>query len=301
MPVRNYLVSVIMMIFVAFGITKGIMYYNAKQKIDELILPMKSFLGVEYRGISTSILGSIGVKGLRLKTFNGDEILTFGKVTLSSFNKDENEKIPSNLSIKLEDVQFDTRFLNEVTNDDIPVFVKELGYGELYKASNNLAKLGYDKIISDVSFEFSYKKELGGVKIRLRENIRQLGEFDFLLDVIGFVPGMRAMGGDLRINKISLMFNDDSYTDRLLKQFAEKNSKAIDVYRTEIVQQLQHYLEKNKIILQDEDINALRKFIIKPDKLVIKVHPYEPVSIDSLKFYKREDVPNILNLNISSK
>lgn len=301
MSLRNRMVSVLMMIFVAFGAMKGVMYYSAKHKIDELILPMRSFLDVEYQGISTSVLGSVGVKGLRLKTFSGDEIVTFGKVTLSSFDKEENEKIPSNLSITLEDVMFDTRFLNEVTNDDIPTFVRELGYGELYKISNNLQKLGYEKIITDVNFEFSYKKELGGVKLRLRENIKQLGELDILLDVIGFVPGMHAMGTDLKINEMSLMFDDDSYTNRLLKRFAEKDNRAIEEYRTEIVQQIKHYLEVNKIFLQDRDLDALKKFIIKPDKLIVKIHPHEPLSIESLKFYKREDVPNILNLNISSE
>jgi len=301
MSVKNSLISAIMMLFVAFGVMKGFMHYSAKQKIDELISPMKSLLNIEYNGISTSIFGPVGIKGLRLTSFTGDEILTFGKVTLSSFEKAENEKFPSHLSITLEDVRFDTRFLNEVTNDDIPKFVKELGYGELYKASNNLQKLGYDKIITDVSFDFSYKKELGSLKLRLREDIQQLGEIDILLDVIGFVPGMRALGADLKINKMSIMFNDDSYTNRLLNQFAEKESRAIDEYRIEIVKQLKDYFISNKIALSDDDINALKNFIMKPEKLIVKIHPYDPVSIENLKFYKREDVPNILNLSISSE
>jgi len=264
MSIRNIFVSIIMMLFVTFGVIKGFMYYGAKQKIDELIIPMKSFLDVEYDGISTSILGPVGIKGLRLKNFSGDEILTFGKVTLNSFDKAENGKIPSNLSVTLEDVRFDTRFLAEVTNDDIPVFVKELGYGELYKASNNLQQLGYEKIITDIDFEFSYKKELGGVRIRLREDIKNLGELDILLDVIGFVPGMKALGTEFKINELKLMFDDDSYTNRILKRFADKDSKELDVYRTEIVGQLKHYLEQNKIVLNDADIQALKKFINKP-------------------------------------
>ncbi len=301
MSFRNIIVSGVMMVFVAFGVMKGFLYYSAKQKIDELLIPMKSFLHVEYDGISTSVLGAIGVKGLRLNTFDGDEVLTFGKVTLNSFDKAEHEKIPSYLSITLDDVRFDTRFITQVANEDVPSFVKELGYSELYKESNNLQKLGYDRIISDINFDFSYKKELGGVKIRFQENIKQLGELDILLDVIGFVPGMRAMGADLKINKMSLMFNDDSYTNRLLKRFAERKSQDLDVYRSELVEQIKHYLEKNKIVLKDDDINALKKFITKPSKLVVKIHPAEPVLIENLKFYKREDVPAILNLTISAE
>ncbi len=301
MSFRNIIVSGVMMVFVAFGVMKGFLYYSAKQKIDELLIPMKSFLHVEYDGISTSVLGAIGIKGLRLNTFDGDEVLTFGKVTLNSFDKAEHEKIPSYLSITLDDVRFDTRFITQVANEDVPSFVKELGYSELYKESNNLQKLGYDRIISDINFDFSYKKELGGVKIRFQENIKQLGELDILLDVIGFVPGMRAMGADLKINKISLMFNDDSYTNRLLKRFAERESQELDVYRSELVEQIKHYLEKNKIVLKDDDINALKKFITKPSKLVVKIHPAEPVLLENLKFYKREDVPAILNLTISAE
>ncbi|MFV2060457.1 MAG: hypothetical protein ACC653_07200 [Gammaproteobacteria bacterium] len=301
MSLRNAAVSMIMMLFVAFGVMKGFMYYSAKEKIDELIHPMKSFLNVEYQGISTSLMGSIGIKGLRLTSFNGDEILSFGRVTLSSFEKADNEKIPSNLSILLDDVQFDARHLNEVTNNEIPNFVRELGYGELYKFSNNLEKLGYDKITADIIFEFSYKKELGGVKLRLRENIVELGELDIFLDVIGFVPGMHAMGADLKIKKISLMFDDDSYTNRILKRFADKDNKAVNEYRIEIAQQLKKFLAQNKIMLDDSDINALKKFINKPKKLIVKIHPAEPVSVENLKFYKREDIPKILNLNISTE
>ncbi len=298
MLIRNALVSTIMMFFVVFGVVKGFMYYKAKQKIDDLIQPMKSFLNVDYNGISTSLLGSVAVKGLRLTSFNGDEVLTFGKVTLSSFDKGENETIPVNLSITLDDVRFDARHLSEITNDKVPTMVKELGYAKLYAFSNNLEKLGYDNISADINFDFSYKQDVGGVKLHLREKIKQLGEIDILLDIIGFVPGMRAMGADLKINKFSIMFDDDSYTNRLLKRFADNDSKAVGEYRIELVDQLKHYLAMNKIILEDSDIKALKKFINKPDKLIIIINPYEPVSVNSLKFYKREDVPKILNLNI---
>jgi hypothetical protein len=289
------------MLFVAFGVVKGIMHYNAKQKVDELILPLKSFLHVEYSGISTSLMGAIGVKGLRLTSFNGDEVLTFGKVVLSSFEKDEIEQIPSNFSISLENVQFDTSYLNEVTPKDIPAIVTELGYGDLYQFSNNLEKLGYDKITADINFKFLYKRELGGVKLHLRENIRQLGEIDILLDVIGFVPGMRAMSADLKIKKLSIMFDDDSYTDRILKRFADKDSKTVNEYRIEIVEQLKNYLVINKVALEDSDIKALKKFLNNPNKLIVKISPPEPVSVDNLKFYKRKDVPKILNLKISAE
>jgi len=301
MTIRNILISVVMMFFVTFGVIKGFMYYNAKQKIDKLIYPMKSYLNVRYEGISTSLLGSIGVKGLRFTAFDGEEIVTFGKVTLSSFDKDENEIIPSNISITLQDVRFDTRFLPEVTNEKIPSFVKELGYGDLYKVSNNLYKLGYDKIIADINFEFSYTKEVGGVNLRFQEKIKQLGEFDILLEIIGFIPGMRSMGTELKINKMRLVFNDDSYTNRLLSRLAAKENRPVDEYRTELVNKLQHYLEINKIILTHDDINALKKFIKKPDKLTISLNPSDPEVIENLKFYKREDVLKLLNLNISSE
>ncbi len=301
MSTRNILVSIVMMLFVTFGVVKGVMYYIAKQKIDELITPMNEYMHVEYSGISTSIFGPIGVKGLRLSTFSGDEVLTFGRVMLLTFDKDENDQIPSNISVSFEDIRFDTRFMDELTNDDVPAFVKKLGYSNLYKVSNNLPQLGYDKIISDIYIDFSYRKNLGGVKLRFRENIQQLGELDILLDVIGFIPGLRAIGSDLKINKMSLMFNDDSYTDRILQYFADKDEKELSVYRIEIVEQLKNYLEKNRIALEDDDIQALKQFIMKPNKLVVEVNPYEPVSVENLEFYKREDVPNLLNLHISAQ
>ncbi len=301
MSTRNILVSIVMMLFVTFGVVKGVMYYMAKQKIDKLITPMNEYMHVDYSGISTSIFGPIGVKGLRLSTFSGDEVLTFGRVMLLTFDKDEKEKIPSNISISFEDIRFDTRFLDEITNDEVPAFVKKWGYSDLYKVSNNLQQLGYDKIISDVYIDFSYRKTLGGVKLRFRENIQQLGELDILLDVIGVIPGLKAMGADLKINKMRLMFNDNSYTDRILQYFADKDEKELDVYRVEIVEQLKNYLEKNRISLEDDDIRALKQFIMKPNKLIIAINPYEPVSVENLEFYKREDVPNLLNLTISAK
>lgn len=297
MSPRNIIVSVLILIAAGYGSTKAFMYYQAKQRIDRLIAPVSIYVDIGYESISTSLFGPVGIKGLKIRSWDGGGEILFSKVTLQSFEIKENEQLPSYMHITFDDVQFSTAVYSNLSQD-VPELIKKLGYTKLYNAFGDLKSLGYDEIVMDMYFELFYNKKNGNFKVKFGEAIENLGELDILFDLLDVFPTVGISNMQAKIKEISLDYKDKSYIERLIKKFSQQNNQDMEVYRTELVNKLGRDLAAHKLDLGSEALQELKKFITKPGRLTVTVNPYDPVAIDSLKFYKIEDVPKLLNVQI---
>ena len=218
-------------------------------------------------------------------------------MTLQSFEIKKNEQLPSHMHITFDDVQFSTAVYSNLSQD-VPELIKKLGYTKLYNALGDLKSLGYDEIVMDMYFELFYNKENGNFKVKFGEAIENMGELDILFDLLDVFPTVGASNMQAKIKKISLDYKDKSYIQRLIKKFSQENNQDMEVYRAELVDKLDHDLAAHKLDLGSYALQELKKFITNPGRLTININPYDPVAIDSLKFYKTEDVPKLLNVQI---
>lgn len=281
-----------------YGGTKLYMYYQAKAKIDTLLAPVSLFFDVSYEGISTSVFGPVGVKGLRLRSRDDNEEITFGKVTLEAYKKEENATIPAHIHVSLNDVRLSAHFAGENKESNVPAIISQFGYGDLYRDSHDLASLGYSEIIGNFYFEFFYDQQKGDITVKLGEEIESLADIDIILNFTGVVPGMSATSMQGKINKIFAAYKDNSFVDRLIEKYAKRNNMDIETYRKQLVAGLDKELANKQIDLGEKTTAELKAFLTKPGKLTISMRPHEPVDIDSLKYYKPGDLPDLLNLHI---
>jgi hypothetical protein len=78
------LLWIVLVPVLAYGVIKGVMYFNAKRSIDRLVDMAAGQVEISYDGIETEILQSVAVNGLRLSPIGADVELTVDRVRVFS-------------------------------------------------------------------------------------------------------------------------------------------------------------------------------------------------------------------------
>lgn len=309
MNLRNFFISLLMLILAAYGGFKAYTYFEAKKKIDAALEPLhKMGVEVSYDRVATSIFGSVGVRGLRFRFPKINEDVSFGEVQLVHFEKDENAP-PTRFHVTMDDVRFSVKLYEEFTRimDAIPQRKKgeldeafeSMGYSGLYNRMSEYRALGLQNIKMDLNLDLIYRPSLKEASYESTVNVDDMGIFYSRVVRTNmktlYTPD--AVGSKLKEAQFDLI--DHSFTDRLMKSYITNTSTDLETYRQQVLRDVDTEIATKQIRLSPESIQNLKAFISKPDKLRITMYPYEPVSILGLKHYRPGDVPVVLNLRFS--
>jgi hypothetical protein len=69
---------------VLYGALKGVMYYNAKRSVDDIVATAADHADVRYADISTDVRGAVTVSGIAVQPLGSDEVVTIDSVRLAS-------------------------------------------------------------------------------------------------------------------------------------------------------------------------------------------------------------------------
>lgn len=69
---------------VLYGALKGVMYYNAKRSVDDIVAAAADHADVRYADISTDVRGAVTVSGIAVQPLGADEVVTIDAVRLAS-------------------------------------------------------------------------------------------------------------------------------------------------------------------------------------------------------------------------
>lgn len=69
---------------VLYGALKGVMYYNAKRSVDDIVATAADHADVRYADISTDVRGAVTVSGISVQPLGSDEVVTIDAVRLAS-------------------------------------------------------------------------------------------------------------------------------------------------------------------------------------------------------------------------
>lgn len=317
MRIRNIFISIIMLIMACYGGVKGYMYFSAKSKIDK-ILSFAVVLGAEssYDRIATSIFGPVGIQGLRLRFPQIGEEITFGEVTLHVFEFQDNN-LPTKMRFSLKDIHFNLDVFDKLekynlaqarkhnvqvqaAKKEIPEVLVRLGYVGVYLRTMDWRRLGYHQIVMDWDLDMQLRPALQEATIVITQRVEKLGKMTMYMELSDIAPSSQPSILGNKFKEIRFDYVDDSYVDRIIKSYADENNKDLETYRKEFLTALDLDIASKEIKLSPESVNNLKKFLSKPDKLKISIHPYQPVAMGSINLYKPGDVPLLLNLKFES-
>jgi hypothetical protein len=313
MRIRNIFISIIMLGLAGYGGVKGYMYFSAKSKIDK-ILSFAVMLGAEpsYDRVATSVFGPVGIQGLKLRFPQIGEEITFGEVTLQKFEYQDN-MLPTKMRFTVSDMRFNLDVLErlekynlaqakkqnvriQTVKEEMPEFLVRLGYVGVYLRAHDWRRLGYHNMVMDWDIDMQLRPALQEATMILSQRVENLGSMNLYMDMSDIGPSSQPSILGVKFKEIRIDYKDDSYIDRIIKSYADDNSKDLETYRKEFLTALDLDITSKEIKLSPESIINLKTFLSKPDKLKISMHPYQPVAAGSINHYKPGDVPLLLNL-----
>ena len=77
------LILILLIPAMLYGVLKGILYYNAKTSVDDIVAATSHMADVRYDGIDTELRGAVTVKGITVQPLGIDDTVTVDSIRLS--------------------------------------------------------------------------------------------------------------------------------------------------------------------------------------------------------------------------
>lgn len=297
-----------MVVLAVYGAFKAYMYFDAKSHIDQILkFPKMAGIDVHYDRISTSILGTIGIQGLKFRLPQINEEISFGEVVFYKFEQQE-DKMPTRLRFRMDDIHFNLDLFDKLAklsnanpqaNQHEGVYeetLANLGYAEINQRGNDWRRLGYSNVVMDMAMDFQFRPALDEATISMNFEVDKLGDFKMTTEITeaGFTKRPSFLG--VKIKEFRLDYLDHSYIDRIIKSFADERKLDLETFRQQVINNVDTEVATKQIKLSPESIQNLKAFLAKPDRITVTMYPYKPVLVGSIKHYSPGDVPLLLNL-----
>ncbi len=278
---KKIVVGVLIVVLIAVYV--GVKTYAgrvAERKVNKAIGKVANYADVSYGKISVDLLGlNTRINDVTITPLGAKEKTVIDDIVI--YDVDDKSKIPSYLHIALRGININ---VDSLENDARQL--KELGYNEIkanmewkHKYDANGKEFYLDSLSSGVD-------KMGTIDLKFHISNIDLGS-DNILSIFLFFP-------KILIHSAELSYRDDSLVPRLLKRGAKKEDKEVDSIISEITKDIDKEILRANNEFAKEAMEALKKFIKNPDKIVITVSPERPVPVGSIQ--KTEDSEELLKL-----
>ena len=319
MSIKNIIITVIMLGIAGYGGLKLYMWNKARHNVDLVFNGISSGLTktsglkiiADYKSISTSLFGPIGIKGISIKIPKLGEEVSMAEIKLLEGVLDfdvTKGRLPSKIHIVVNGFHMNVALYEKIFKNieknqgkhkikkDQTALVYRLGYDEIVRRSNNLRKLGYRNINMDFEFNINIDTKSQEAVIYFRQNMKNYGDFNMKLNVVGMSDKIDNIVLGLKIKEARLEFVDKSFTNRLIKIYADEKRMALPEYRKKLIGVIKKDFTDKKLKLSDRSVSNILAFVKEPEKIIFTIYPFRPVAIESIKHYKVGDIPALLNI-----
>jgi len=319
MRIKNIIITVIMLGIAGYGGLKLYMWNKARHNVDLVFNGISSGLTstsglkvvADYKSISTSLFGPIGIKGISIKIPELGEEVSIAEIKLLERVLDFDVKkgrLPLKMHVVVNGFHMNVSLYEKIFKNiektqgkhkikkDPSALVNRLGYNEIVRRSNNLRRLGYRKIDMDLEFNINIDAKSQEAVIYFRQNMKNYGDFQMTLNVVGMSGKLDNVALGLQIKEARLEFADKSFTNRLIKIYADEKRMALPVYRKKLIGVIKKDFTDMKLKLSDNSVSNILAFVNKPEKIIFTIYPFRPVAVESIKHYKVGDIPALLNI-----
>ncbi len=297
---KNFAMGVLMLILAAYGAVKASMYFHARYRVNLLLAPLARAAKVDYGDVTVSLFGPVGITDLSVVDRENGARLTVEKTVVHDFEYERRELLPRRLYITLDGVHVDGTLLREARRTP-PQWIERSGFETVYRDGLNLAALGYNELLANVELDWHYDPIAGEANVRYHLDAEDMGDLELNMAVAGVAPGdlRRGMPG-LSFRSASFRYEDASFVRRLMAKEAERHHQATAAYQQGLANAVETDLLNHEVALDAASVKAIKQFLVKPQRLVITMQPFNAVPMKNLRFYKAGDIPMLLNTQVSN-
>ncbi len=318
---KYFVLGLLVVVVLAYGGVKAYMYYSLKTKIDRAAQQFSPFGKLEYGGLTTSVKGSLGIEDIKFRIHGMDDELRIKAIRyetpslfylLQAKNEFEKGRIPERLSLNIEGLSID--LFGEFT-DRLEQFISDLNFqldgvnplcgGRLFFGPREFRDMGYEEITSDLQVGYRFDPANANIVIDVTASTQDMATAKIRGLVEGitetsFISMMQSCRHRPRMGRISINYTDQSYVTRLTKYCADLSKLGLRDYITaEINQQPVYYSYTWGFVPGPGLRQAYGAFLLKPGQIDVSLELPEEVTPDNIHLFKPEDIPGLLDLQVS--
>jgi len=320
MKFKRLFVGLLVLAGVLFGGAKGYIYYRVSSELDKMIPLVSPFAEIRYQGISPSFEGSIAIEKISIypsgsndeitiesAQIEGDGLPFLYQLTTGSFQNRPPERF--GLSVKGFSIPLDgdlaanyTRMLESAKQAS---GIKDPdGCGLLTGFSPDMmGALGFYAMTMDASLDVNFDPSASRAEMQLGFDIRgvEYSQTSMLLTNVP-QPGAMMMGVQKpQFYKMTVTYQiDPDFVTKAQQYCAAARKLTVDAFIESMLNMDEKQLTQQLGFRPGPGlIAAIKSFIKSPNEVSFSIHPPEAIDPASLSFYKPEDLPSVLNLELS--
>ncbi|RKZ40647.1 MAG: hypothetical protein DRQ49_07700 [Gammaproteobacteria bacterium] len=269
-----------MILAACFGGAKAYIDHQLHIELDTSIQSVAELVPIEYSEVSTSLLGSVYIRHLRLTIPNSDPILINTITLYKAYQFYNPNKLPQHISMAIQGIQIPIPISD--TAAPTPVLVSAFGYAPYYFTLKELRELGYARINADIHIEAKpdkHKMSLWG-----KINAQAWGELTLSAD-LNNVPTPASLSiktaSQIQLAELTLSYTNKGFINRIFTHLARRNKMTVNRLKYSLINQLKNSMSQAKITLDASVLTSLQQFIQTPDRLTIHLKPNPPLTINT--------------------
>jgi len=317
---KYFALGLLIVMVLAYGGIKAYMYYSLKNNMDLLTQQFSLFGQLKYGDLTTSVKGSLTVEDIEIRIHGMDDELRIRAIRyqtpnllyLLQANKQlEQGRIPESLSLSIEGLNIG--LFGEFT-DRLEKIVSELNFqlqginplcgGRLFFGPRELRDMGYTEITGDSQIGYRFDPANAQIIVDIISSTEDMAA----VRIQGIVEGisdtsfikMMQPGNPPRLGKVTVNYIDQSYTTRHTEYCAGLSKLELNEYiAAEANQQPVYYGHTWGFVPGPGLRQAYGAFLTNPRQIDVSLELPESVTPDNVHLFKPEDIPGLLNLQVS--
>ena len=314
--IKTPVIGLVAIVGIAYLAAKGYVYFQTKNKVDEIVKQASVFADVTYDGISSDLLkGSVSVNDIAIAPRTLQDVIQIrevkmqgdGPMFLFSDTSKYAQQLPEFLAVSMNGLRLglDGEIYNsfnamaaaqaKANNIELPSTCE---FGGSLQAED-LRALGYDAMLANASFSVNNDKIASKTKMSVEMAIEDMGDFSMTTSMRGDgSPMMMAMAP--AIDEIRFVYSvDPEYMKGLKKYCSDVLKISEEEYVNSLVKASDEDYQKYYGFIPGEGIReAIRAFIVSPGEVDIRMRPSPDINPATLQQYRPQDMVSLLGMTV---
>jgi len=320
MKLKTLFLGSIVLAGALFGGAKGYIYYRVSSELDKVISMVNPFAEIRYQGISSSFEGRIVVEDIRVypSTSNDEIIIESAQIhgdgpkflyqlLMGGFQNKPPEKfglavngfsVPLNgdLAVSYTGMLDSVKQASGAKDPD--------GCGLMTGLSPNLLNsLGFYALILDTTLDVDFDQSAGRAEMQLGFDVRDVEYSQIKMSMTNVSePGAIMIGMQKpQLSGVSVIYQTDpEFIAKSQKHCADLRGLTVDAFIESILDMDEEQLAQQLGFVPGSGLlAAMKSFIKTPKEVALSMRSPEAIDPASFAHYKPEDIPAMLNLELS--
>ena len=316
---KYFVLGLLVVVVLAYGGIKAYMYYSLKNHVDRLAQQFSLFGQLKYGDLTTSVKGSLAVEDLEIRIHGINDEMRIKAIRYQTPNllyllqakkHFEQGRFPESMSLSIEGLNIG--LFGEFT-DRLEQIISELNFqlqgvnplcgGRLFFGPRELRDMGYEEITSDIQMGYLFDPANALVIVSINSSTRDMAALEIQSIIEGIsntsFTNMAQPDNPPRL-KATINYTDQSYTKRQTEYCAGLSKLGINEYIAAEANQRPAYYGLTWGIVPGPGLRqAYGAFLTNPGQIDVSLELPESVTPDNVHLFKPEDIPGLLNLQVS--